>query len=39
MGLTSKKITCLGGINNKNIKQIQMLKNNSIAGISFFKKH
>jgi thiamine-phosphate pyrophosphorylase len=37
--LTSKKITCLGGINNKNIKQIQMLKNNNIAGISFFEKH
>lgn len=35
--LSLKKITCLGGINSKNIKKIKMLKITNVAGISFFK--
>ena len=35
--LTSKEITCLGGINKMNISIIKMLKIKNIAGISFFK--
>ena len=34
---TLKKITCLGGINENNIKKIKMLRIQNVAGISFFQ--
>ena len=36
--LTNKKIIPLGGITNKNLKQLKLVKSNSFAGISFFEK-
>ena len=34
---TDKQVTCLGGINNKNLKTLRMLNIKNIAGISYFK--
>ncbi len=38
MKLTKKEIVCLGGINEKNIKKIKLIKVNNIASISMFEK-
>jgi thiamine-phosphate pyrophosphorylase len=38
MKLTKKEIICLGGINEKNIKKIKLIKVNNIASISMFQK-
>ena len=38
MRLTKKDIVCLGGVNEKNIKQINLLNLNKIASISMFQK-
>ncbi len=38
MKLTKKDIICLGGINKKNIKKINLIKVNNFASISMFQK-
>ena len=38
MKLTKKDIVCLGGINEKNIKQVKLIGLNNIASISMFQK-
>ena len=38
MKLTKKDIVCLGGINEKNIKQVKLIDINNIASISMFQK-
>ncbi len=38
MKLTKKDIVCLGGINEKNIKQVNLIDLNNIASISMFQK-
>ena len=35
--LTKKKLVVLGGVSKKNLKKLQLLKNNEFAGISFFE--
>ena len=35
--LTRKEIICLGGIDKKNIKKLNLIKSQGFAGISFFK--
>ncbi len=37
MKKTNKKVICLGGITNKNLKKIKSLECNGFASISFFK--
>ena len=39
MRFTSKKITCLGGINEKNMKKLKLLNIHYIAGIKLFEKY
>ena len=36
--LTKKKTIPLGGVSHKNLRQLNMLKHNCFAGISFFEK-
>ena len=36
--LTNKQIIPLGGVSNKNLKKLKLIKSNSFAGISFFEK-
>ena len=38
MKLTKKDIVCLGGINEKNVKQVKLIGLNNIASISMFQK-
>ena len=33
---TKKKVVCLGGINNNNIKKTKLIKPYGVSGISFF---
>ncbi len=35
--LTKKKVVILGGVSKKNLKKLQLLKNNEFAGISYFE--
>ena len=35
--LTKKRLVVLGGVSKKNLKKLQLLKNNEFAGISFFE--
>jgi len=35
---TKKKVVCLGGINNNNIKKTKLIKPYGVSGISFFKE-
>lgn len=37
MNLTKKKVVCLGGVNQKNLKKLKMLGINNIAAISMFR--
>ena len=36
--LSDKKIIVLGGLSNKNLKKLKLLKSNGFAGISFFEQ-
>lgn len=37
--LTTKETVCLGGINNNNVRKLNILKIKNFAGISFFEKN
>ena len=37
--ITSEKIICLGGINEKNIRRLRLTKSNGFASISWIKKN